>query len=157
MATINDIGVAGQPLGTPPLTAWQAAVRDHLNTDVWTSWIPTPTGFTVSSTDCRYRRTPGGLVTIDAHFTVATVTANSSFTLPVPPARRSFGTCVLEDNTPSSVAHLGLAYFATGGPCTVQWIGTNGMRNVLTASTPFTWAAGDLIHVFAQYPAAPAP
>jgi hypothetical protein len=30
MASINDIGVAGQPLDSPPLTAWQAAVRDAL-------------------------------------------------------------------------------------------------------------------------------
>lgn len=34
MATINDIGIPGQPLGTPPLTAWQAAVRDALTDTV---------------------------------------------------------------------------------------------------------------------------
>lgn len=30
MASVNDVGVPGQPLNTPPLTAWQAAVRDAL-------------------------------------------------------------------------------------------------------------------------------
>lgn len=30
MATINDIGTPGAPLSTPPLTGWQAAVRDAL-------------------------------------------------------------------------------------------------------------------------------
>lgn len=33
MASINDIGVPGQPLNTPPLTEWQKAVRDVLGSD----------------------------------------------------------------------------------------------------------------------------
>ena len=31
MASVNDVGVAGQPLSTPPLTGWQAAVRNAFN------------------------------------------------------------------------------------------------------------------------------
>lgn len=31
MASINDIGTPGSPMDTPPLTEWQAAVRDALN------------------------------------------------------------------------------------------------------------------------------
>ena len=31
MASVNDVGIAGQPLNTPPLTDWQEAVRDALN------------------------------------------------------------------------------------------------------------------------------
>lgn len=30
MATIDDVGVPGQPLSTPPLTEWQKAVRDAI-------------------------------------------------------------------------------------------------------------------------------
>lgn len=30
MATIDDVGIPGQPLSNPPLTAWQAAVRDAI-------------------------------------------------------------------------------------------------------------------------------
>lgn len=31
MGTIDDIGVPGQPMNNPPLTEWQAAVRDALH------------------------------------------------------------------------------------------------------------------------------
>jgi len=31
MPSVNDIGVPGQPMDNPPLTPWQAAVRDALN------------------------------------------------------------------------------------------------------------------------------
>lgn len=37
MATVDDIGVPGQPLSTPPLTAWQAAVRDRVKPADWGS------------------------------------------------------------------------------------------------------------------------
>lgn len=33
MGSVNDIGTPGSPLNTPPLTAWQAAVRDALNSE----------------------------------------------------------------------------------------------------------------------------
>lgn len=33
MATIDDIGVPGQPMNNPPLTPWQAAVRDELKAE----------------------------------------------------------------------------------------------------------------------------
>lgn len=47
MASVNDIGVPGQPMNTPPLTPWQAAVRDVLDgsdvpiSDRLTKEIPT--------------------------------------------------------------------------------------------------------------------
>jgi len=33
VASINDVGTPGDPLDTPPLTEWQAAVRDTLGSD----------------------------------------------------------------------------------------------------------------------------
>lgn len=40
MATIDDIGTPGAPLSTPPLTAWQAAVRDMLTRPAFTASLP---------------------------------------------------------------------------------------------------------------------
>lgn len=40
MATIDDIGTPGSPLDTPPLTEWQAAVRDAIHSIVGDGGIP---------------------------------------------------------------------------------------------------------------------
>lgn len=152
---INAIGVPGQPLGTPPLTVWQAAVRDHLNTDKWIAWTPTFSGFTVSSSDARFRRTPGGLVDIDVHLTVATVTGHSSFSLPYASQKRAMGACGLEDVSAVAV-YLGIAIYAST-VVYVQSIGANGIRTNLTPTSPFTWQPGDLIHLTGSYAAAPNP
>ena len=156
MTTIADIGVPGQPLGSPPLTAWQAAVRDAINKvtggDVWTSWTPSINGGTVSAADCRYLRTPGGLLTFDAHLTIATITGNFSFSLPtaVIPAK-SYGTAALDDANGSN--YLGITRI-TGNPaatCGVYSLGTNSAWVPLAPTVPFTWVAGDAIHVTGQY------
>lgn len=160
--SIDAIGVPGQPLNTPPLTVWQAAVRDAIHaveadlaTDKWTAWTPTYTNLTVSAADARFRRTPGGMVDIDVHLTIATVTGHSSFSLPYAAQKRVMAACGLEDVSASAV-HLGIAIYA--GPIVyVQSIGANGLRTNLSASSPFTWAAGDLIHLTGSYSATPDP
>lgn len=43
MATIDDIGTPGAPLDSPPLTEWQAAVRDAIHAIVGDGGIPVGT------------------------------------------------------------------------------------------------------------------
>ena len=163
MGTIADIGVPGQPLKTPPLTAWQAAVRDMLNaqaaSDAWTSWTPSITGATASVVDARYRRTRGGLLTVNASFTLTAVTGSFTFTLPVAASKQANGTGMLSDANGGT--YWGLA--SVGAGTTVCYVypmnaaGTYGAVALTSATVPFTWEAGDKIHVSLSCQCAPLP
>lgn len=162
MATVNDIGVPGQPLSTPPLTAWQAAVRDALNAnsdaDTWKSWTPTIAGGTVSAVDAKYRRTPGGLLIFSMQATVATVTGNWSFTLPVNAVIRTVGAAGLY---PAGGLWPGTWNVAANSAlCNVyahNVVGAYIKIVALSATIPAAWAAGDMIFVAGQYRVAPLP
>lgn len=91
MATLADIGIPGQPLGTPPLTAWQAAVRDALTPLVSTMGALTPRAGWAdygSSYAGMFATKQGRVVTIDAMFkpTADTALTVSSVTLADVPA-----------------------------------------------------------------------
>lgn len=155
MAPITAHGQPTDPLANPSLSAWSGSAAAHLGTDTWTSWTPTLTGFTASSIDAKFRKTPGGLCTIDVHITVSAVSGHSSFTLPYAASKRQFGVCGLEDINGS--VFLGVTIFAST-LVYVQALGaSNGIRAILSPTIPFTWAAGDLIHVSDSYQCAPAP
>lgn len=152
--TINDYGQPADRLNAPSLSAWSAAVATMLNRhetgDVWTTWVPTITGGTVSATTCRYRRTPGGLVTFVATLTIATVTGAFAFSAPpgVPALERVDCVARLVDfgvgfvtGTASIAANVDIWAPATAG----------GMVRALAPTVPFTWAAGDTISVLGDY------
>ncbi len=163
MASINDIGTPGSPMDTPPLTEWQAAVRDNFNShagdinalianDRWLPWTPTLTGGTASVVSCYYRRSSGGLVTIDAQFTIAAITGSLTFSLPVPVIGKSSTMALLTDS--GSAFFDGVASLAASTATVYGTGGTGGALRMLTAAVPFAWAAGDAIGVFASYRAA---
>lgn len=52
---VTAIGVPGQPLNTPPLTAWQAAVRDALNS----SDVPVDSRIAAATANATVLVTPG--------------------------------------------------------------------------------------------------
>ena len=87
MATINDIGVPGQPLSTPPLTAWQAAVRDRFNTPIQGAYVrPSDlvgtAGAAMVCGTLTVAGATGRMVLITAEFiTDSSVTANWTFYL----------------------------------------------------------------------------
>lgn len=163
VATIADIGVPGQPLSTPALTAWQAAVRDLLNkhaaADVWTAYTPTITGGTASATDCRYQRTPGGRVTLNGTVTLSTVTGSLLIGLPVAATKEAHGICYIQDA--DGQAYLGLARIPAGGStATVYVLGAAGSYAtiaLISATVPHTWAAGDKASINLIYQCAPLP
>ena len=171
MASVNDIGVPGTPMAAPPLTAWQDAVRDALNgsdvpvnsrlaeSDTWTSWVPTITGGTVSASDCRYRRTRGGLFTINASLTIATVTGALAFSIPVAAMKQAVGNAYMVDANGGSVP--GMARIGAGATTCNVWpfnaAGTYATIAVTSATVPFTWEAGDSIHVNIAYQCVPLP
>lgn len=158
MATIDDIGVSGQPLNNPPLTAWQAAVRDKLNAhdggDTWNTYLPTPTNFTIQSSLMRYQVTPGGLVTISGQITIATMSTSPSFSLP--PGLTSGVVLPLPFMITQTGSTLfpGIAYLGGGVALYCYPTTAGGAVRPITATAPFTWKAGDLLHFAGTYRAA---
>jgi hypothetical protein len=152
VATIDDIGTPGSPLSTPPLTEWQDAVRDKFNlAETWTSWTPTLSGFTASVLACAYTRR-GTLVTITVKATVATVTGDVMFTLPVNAHADQVGAgwgaarCVVA----ASTYHM-FVYCSAVDKVSVRVGGTNGLSAGITASVPGVWTAGNTINFTVTY------
>lgn len=119
MASIADIGVPGQPLSTPPLTEWQAAVRDAITPLVPQLGTVTPKAGWVDfggSYAGLWATKLGRLVTIEGMLKPTSDTAVSAGTnitiADVPagfyPARYVSGTCIigLSDFTPSTTRIL---------------------------------------------------
>ena len=73
MATINDIGVPGQPMNNPPLTPWQAAVRDVLGTDLPIDTRFAGRGVFHSALAAHTLTTPGGTIAVGG-FTIPAYT-----------------------------------------------------------------------------------
>lgn len=146
---------ADHPLEFPALSQALADKLDHDlgAADVWTAWTPAVTNGTASAADCRYRRTPGGLLTIDAHLTMSAVTGNLTFSLPIAAAKATYGVAVFEDVS-AGLMNLGMARH-NAGSCGVYALGAASQINILSPTVPFTWAAGDRIHVTGSYAVAP--
>lgn len=155
MATIDDIGVPGQTMDTPPLTEWQAAIRDAVkaqqNGDVWTPWTPTPTACTLQASSCFYRATPGGLVSVTLTLTIATMGTNPQLTLP-------------PGLTAASVQPISAMLFSAGTNYwpAIAYVGGNlqvychpttagGPQRSITATAPFTWKATDQLYISGSY------
>lgn len=102
MATVDDIGVPGQPLNTPPLTAWQAAVRDRLNSTKATAAVKAAdqagiasggsAGFTATLSGLRVGQFVVAIIsnaftvtTAATSYTQATPTGLTAVMAPVPP------------------------------------------------------------------------
>lgn len=89
--SIDGIGVPGQPLGTPPLTVWQAAVRDAIKANETGLAVLTPSAGWVDYTTApgMYVTRQGRLVTIDAALSPTSnlaVTAGSGIVIATIPA-----------------------------------------------------------------------
>lgn len=144
-------GTPTQPLSNPSLSAWAAQVQDG---DKWTPWTPTITGGTVSATDCRYQRTAGGLVTVDIHLTVATITGTPTVSLPVTPTKTKTAAAAGLEDVSATAIYLAQAQVRNTPIIAFYLIGTNGGQASITATAPFTWAPGDLIHALLSFQAA---
>jgi hypothetical protein len=129
---------------------------------VWTSWTPTWTNLTVGNGAhvARYTQV-GKLVTINMRFTLGSTSSVGTgpyFTIPVQKTTDPsfingvaefrdatgafwFGFCKAQDSTHMSI--VGINGATTGS----QWLN-------ITATSPMTWASGDIISVMATYEAA---
>lgn len=163
MATIEDIGTPGQPLAVPPLTEWQAAVRDAItetsDADAWIGWTPAVAGGTVTSSSCFYHRSRGGLVTVSIHLTLSAVSGSMTIAVPVPalaPGKDVLPTLLTDAAT---AIHAGLSTVTSAGVVTVYAAGgaAGGAARALSPTVPFTWMTGDMIDISGTYHAAPTP
>jgi hypothetical protein len=136
----------------------QALAAKLLAVDTPVSWSPALTGFTASAIDCTYRRTPGGLLTFHAQFTIIAVTGPLSFTLPVPVTKQSNG--VAHFGTAGG-SFVGMSHTAAGSSsCSVLAHSVSGtyMRLANMGPTvPIAWAVGDKITVTHTAQCAPTP
>jgi hypothetical protein len=152
MASINDIGVPGQPLATPPLTAWQAAVRDKLNNaDVWQTYAPTVGGAAYSSLQAWWARS-GNVVIVSIKATVSSVSGAISFGTPKPadPANVGAGLGVARMICAGG-NYFGMVSLSGTSTLAVDSFGANGVRVVITPTVPATWAAGNTITFVVSY------
>lgn len=163
MASINDVGVAGQPLGTPPLTPWQKAVRDALNgSDLtvdariakgapWAQWTPTTGGAVYSAVNAWW--TKADVVKVVVKATVTSVSGDLSFTLPAQAhpdvVGSAIGTARLISN---GAAYFAFVYLAGTTTANVRLHGTNGVLTTISPTIPNTWKVGDLVMFTAWYP-----
>lgn len=158
MASINDIGTPGAWLNDPPLTEWQAAVRDKLNAhdvgDVWQVYIPTATNFTIQSSIMYYRLTPGGMVTIAGQVTIQTMGTSPSLSLPPGMTSPVLVPVPFLISQAGVTIHPGVAYLGAGIDMYVLPTTAGGGVRPISAVTPFAWKAGDILHVSATYPRA---
>ena len=150
--SIDAIGVPGQPLNNPPLTVWQAAVRDTLhafdNGDTAVPWTPTASGMVIKSSTCLFKRTPHKWVTVAAVIEITSMGSNPTFTLPA-------GMTVGAWTQPASllITDLGTTYYqgtalVVGGDVQLFALpAAGGPVRGITPTVPFTWANGDLVHV----------
>lgn len=163
MGSVNDIGVAGKPLNQPPLTAWQAAVRNAFNSSdltvdariakgaPWAQWTPTLAGAAYSAVAAWWAKTTFVHLTVKA--TVTSVSGDISFTLPTPAHADAVGSAI---GTARLVSN-GAGYFAhvyLGGATTlfVRCAGVMGQITAISPTVPNTWKVGDLIMFTASYP-----
>jgi hypothetical protein len=155
VATINDIGVPGQPLGTPPLTEWQDAVRNAIQTQqdeaAFYPWSPSFTNMTVSTSDCVYRKS-GDFVVALGSLTISAITGTPTLTLPFAPARISNGIVWF---SPAGLHHTGMIRCGTGTTSATLWAvdasAAYGKLVQISATIPATWASGNLIQFEISY------
>lgn len=158
MATIDDIGTPGAPLSTPPLTEWQAAVRDSLKGPPWQPWSPTLAGFTASAVDCVYRRTHDGLVVAIGAFTVSAVTAASTFTLPVAATRQAIGELQIDLAGYQFTGWVRVSAGSSSAYLIVHYAAADYTRRVyVSPGVPATWAPNTPMTFNIVYQCAPLP
>lgn len=123
----------------------------------WTSWSPTLNGFTCSAVSAYYARSKGGVVHVNALFTIAAVTGPTTFVLPINSLGDAQGNAMLLCAGGNYVGQTRIA--GATGTCAIDAINTGGTyatRANLTATVPAAWAAGDKIISSITYRAAAA-
>lgn len=149
---------ADHPLEYPTVSQQLANKVDTLFAgDLWTAWTPTLIGFTAQSVTARYRRTPGGLCTVQARFAVQAVTGTPGFSVPVIPTADAPGSGFAHDV--GSLRYPLTLLVTSGDPNVYVYCHKTDVAHAtlagFTATVPFTWAPGDLIVVAADFQVAP--
>lgn len=139
-----------------------AEVRDALTAvqAVWTGYVPTVTGATITSGTLIGRwNQVGKTVDFFCQFTLgasSAVTGSVTFSLPVT-ASLSQWTCeanAFDSSVPSTFPLVGLATSTTTVTCRALPSTAGNALAALGAAVPMTWATGDIVTVQGRYEAA---
>ena len=157
---VHDGSPVSPDLWYNPVAEAVTAVRAQLAAGLWVAWTPTLTNLTQGdgAVLARYA-VVGGTVVYRFRFTLGGTSAVGSgprFSLPVAPADYAgstpLGTVVLTDT--GTTNRWGYVQIATGSSVDIIGFSTTGTSVGVTATSPHTWAATDVIAVTGSYEAA---
>lgn len=129
----------------------------------WETWTPTWTNFTIGSAtqSCSYFRS-GNLIVAYMSVTLgsgSTMGTSPLFTLPVTASSANFGggqiVTYRDVSVPTDFEGIIRMAGTTQGYLLIRNVaGANDSRSHINATTPFTWASGDIISGYLMYQAA---
>lgn len=140
-----------------------SALNGILTSGTWTPYTPTWTGVTVgNATQATSYFVAGKLVIMRLRFifgSTSSFTGNPLFSLPVTANANTYGGGMVATYRDVSAGadydgFIRLAGTANGWPELKNSAGANDGRTLLTSTTPFTWATGDILDGYLTYESA---